>query len=111
MAPASRFADLWLLCCAVAPTLPPLQFPKSDYAGELPLLCSLTRQEVVTNLRDISHIYPKYVPQFEGVYPHQALPGMFEARLYDVPPPGRPKGPYQVRRRWCWPLTLCVMQT
>lgn len=36
-----------------------LQFPKDDYAGELPLLSALKREEVVANLRGISHNAPK----------------------------------------------------
>jgi hypothetical protein len=65
----------------------------------MPLLTALSRQEVVANLRSISHTTRTSVPpKHEGVYRHQALPGMWEARLYGVPAAGRPKGAYQVSR-------------
>lgn len=62
----------------------------------MPLLSSLSREQVVANLRKISHSTQKLKPEYEGVYPHQALPDMFEARLYDVVAPDTPKGPYKV---------------
>lgn len=62
----------------------------------MPLLSSLSREQVVANLRKISHSTQKFKPEYEGVYPHQALPDMFEARLYDVVAPDAPKGPYKV---------------
>jgi hypothetical protein len=62
----------------------------------MPLLSSLSREQVVANLRKISHSTQKFKPEYEGVYPHQALPDMFEARLYDAVAPDAPKGPYKV---------------
>lgn len=79
-----------MLCCAV-------QFPKEDYAGEMYLLTALQREGVVANLRAISHAMQKWVPRYEGVMLHQALPGVFEARLYDGLPQGAPNRTYQVR--------------
>lgn len=48
------------------------------------LLAALTREQVVLNIRAISHANQKFAPQRPGVFPHQALPGIFEARLYDA---------------------------
>lgn len=61
-----------------------VQYPKEAYTGEMHLLAALTREQVVLNIRAISHANQKFVPQRPGVFPHQALPGIFEARLYDA---------------------------
>jgi hypothetical protein len=77
-------------CCAA------LQFPKEDYAGEMHLLLGLQREQVVANCRSISHAMHKWVPQYEGVLPHQVLPGLYEARLYHAALPGGSPTTYEV---------------
>jgi hypothetical protein len=48
------------------------------------LLAALTREQVVLNIRAISHANQKFAPKRPGVFPHQALPDIFEGRLYDA---------------------------
>jgi hypothetical protein len=83
-----------VLCCAV-------QFPKEDYAGEMHLLSRLQREQVVANIRSISHAMQRSVLRQLAVMPHQALPGVYEARLYDEPVPGAPSTTYKVGQPWC----------
>lgn len=82
--------SLAVLCCTA------LQFPKHDYAGEMHLLSGLERHQVVENLRSISHGMHKWARKYEGVLPHQALPGLYEARLYHTAPQGAPLDTYEV---------------
>jgi hypothetical protein len=78
-----------VLCHAV-------QFPKEDYAGEMHLLSGLQRDQVVANIRAISHAMQRSVLRQLAVMPHQALPGVYEARLYDEAAPGAPSAGYKV---------------
>lgn len=82
---AQHVTEHLVLCCAVLCCCPLcVQYPKEPYAGEMHLLAALTREQVVLNIRAISHANQKFVPQRPGVFPHQALPRIFEARLYDA---------------------------